>query len=183
MPLPAIIGAAALGAGGSMAFEYVISGGKASRTDYAVAGVVGALPVGMTMRGATSLGKKALALRHYRGARRGGVDKLSDIPVIYLHPASTVFMGPELAAISTGVAANVAAGQVMDYLQSRGDQGGRLPSTPGVVKPGSIGSPSAPRIGARSTGRGIPSNSKGRASRAPYCRVHRREHRCKYTKR
>ncbi len=66
--------------------------------------------------------------------------------------------------------------------ESRGGQGSSLPSIPGVANGRSIPSPSATASGARLRGRGSPRFSGGRDA-APYCRVHKKRHWCKYTKR
>lgn len=67
------------------------------------------------------------------------------------------------------------------FSQSGGDQGSSLPSIPGVVKPGSIGSPLTQATRAPSRGR-RGSRTSGRRRRAPYCRSHKKRHWCTYTR-
>lgn len=118
MPVPLV--AIGLGVAGGIAFEYVTSAGKASKRDYAVAGAVGALPVGLGFRAASKGASKLSKLRHF--SRKHG-DEFSDIPFLLTLKESPINLRPEAYAIGSGVAANVVVGIAYDRIihSSSGD--------------------------------------------------------------
>ena len=144
VPILYAVGGAAAGVG----IGHVARGGKSTQQQVVSDAVLGALPVGLGLGGAVKLGKNVSKLRHYRR----GVDTLSDIPLVLLHPHSSAYVGPQLRAIASGYAAGIAVGHlsqrfVADMNKKSKSRGGQHTASGGrpVVRKTMRG-PSAQRI-------------------------------------
>ena len=121
MPVPIV--AIGLGMAGGAAFEYVTSGGRASKRDYAVSALVGGIPgAGLGARASLKGISKVSKLRRY--SRKHG-DVPADIPLALLSKGSAANIRPELTAIGVGVGANVVVGMAYDRITHSSSEEGR----------------------------------------------------------
>lgn len=90
------------GAAAGVVTGHVLRGGESSERQIAADAMLGALPVGLGLRGATQLASKASKLRYFS---RAAGDRLRHIPLYFTHPGSAMYIGPQMRAIATGVAA------------------------------------------------------------------------------
>ena len=110
MPLPIV--AIGLGMAGGVAFEFVTSAGRASKRDLAVSAAVGALPVGLGFRAGGKAISKARHLGKWRKAH--GSKSAAAAAGQPAHRFPGLSLRPEVGAIGSGVAANVAVGMAYD---------------------------------------------------------------------
>lgn len=127
MPVPIV--AIGLGMAGGAAFEYVTSGGRASKRDYAVSALVGGIPgAGLGARASLKGISKVSKLRRY--SRKHG-DVPADIPLALLSKGSAANIRPELTAIGVGVGANVVVGMAYDKITHSSSGSGAAAKRPG----------------------------------------------------
>jgi hypothetical protein len=103
--MPAPIVAVPIGIGASLVLEAVLSGGKASKRDYVVAGAVGAVPVGVGIGQIPRLLQKGGHVVRYGATKPGTKNFVLD---------STAYFTPELAMLAGGVVVGAGAGRVYD---------------------------------------------------------------------
>lgn len=110
MPLPAIVATPLLGAGASVAFEFGLSRGKASKQDYQHAAVVGALPVGLSLTGVKVLARRSTRLATQVSKSRKltpgtGLQRSSNLNKFYVKEAGKLY-GPAALRVGTGLVAS-----------------------------------------------------------------------------
>jgi hypothetical protein len=111
LPLAPIIYAVGGAAAGVVA-GHVLRGGESSERQIAADAMLGALPVGLGLRGATQLASKGSKLRYFN---RAAGDRFRDIPMYFTHPGSAMYIGPQMRAIASGIA----AGHAVTHLSYR----------------------------------------------------------------
>lgn len=111
LPLAPVVYAVG-GAAAGVVTGHVLRGGESTERQIAADAMLGALPVGLGLRGATQLASAASKLRYFS---RAAGDRLRHIPMYFTHPGSAMYIGPQMQAIATGIA----AGHVVTHLSHR----------------------------------------------------------------
>lgn len=154
-----------------------MSGGKASKREYAIAATIGALPVGLgvrgTMQGVSKLRKLHKFGKHYQPGVLSYQRKVMAAAIQPVGRFPGLSLRPEAKVLATGAAANYAVSKTYDSISRRGSGKGKVSSSrqPSTGK-GGTSSPTHSRHG-----RGPQSSRRARRS------VRRRQYKTRCTHR